>query len=570
MKCLRLIALGLSAAAAGVVLAASTTRALGPVLISGVQLKGVGDGVSVQEAVELHNYSEADVEVTGWCLVYASYQADKPADAGGSCIVPQQADDRIFLRQQSAIVMTTNELTASLQLTQADFRPDGVLKSGLGNDAGQLYLVDSQRQVIDSVKWNRSTESPAGEIGLRTVSGQPANISFFRQAGPITGLPGEFEVSPLPLNFQSGGLYELIDACQNISGFQGAVPDGYSQVESACQPLDSCRNLDGLQPEVPDGYYQQDDQCLPYENRLLVINELLPNPAGVDKGLEYIELYNPFDEPISLDGYQLRVGKLLDKSYKMPLDQVILPGGYLVITNAMLPFTLLNTGSSLQLVTPAGTLGQPVSYAQPTDDMSWSLIGGVWSYSNQKTPGDANLPTLMPQLVAGTAKTAEVVELVPCAAGKYRSPETNRCRNVPSETSTSLGSCQPDEYRNPATNRCRKFSGSSTSLAACASGQERNPATNRCRSVLASSTTLTPCQPGQERNPATNRCRKLTASTSVAAAVAGDKQSMSAGKPAQSPYALGAGIALLAAGYGVYEWRSEIVRGWRRLISFSK
>ena len=618
MKSLRYAHLALLSAIFCAAVYAPLSQALGPVLISGVQVKGVGSTGSSLEAVEMRNYSDNDIEVSSWCVAYASYTS-LTLPTGGSCITPYELGDKVFIKKQSSIILSTAEFTTNLQAINPGYMPDAVLGSGLGNTTGQLYLFDSTKQVINNVKWYTSTSVIANQVNLRPATGQPENISFFRVDLGEDGSSG-FVVSPSPLSFSGGGLYDLVDVCKNIEGFQDVVPTNYTEFDGSCRPDDSCANIDdiqlvvptglflkegncvadecpniddvqlllpenymkdesgncyedvcvnteGLQITLPTGYYNESGECLRYEDRALIINELLPNASGSDVGLEYIELYNPFDEAVSLKGYILRIGKSLEKNYILPDDLEITSHGYIVVTNAQLPFTLLNTTSSVQLITPAGSELSVITYSDPQDDMSWSLIDGSWQYTNQKTPGTLNQSSLLSEEVGEERQVLGVNTLATCGPGKYRHPLTNRCRNIESDA-VVLTSCDGDEYRNPETNRCRKIASLTNSLTPCAEGQERNPDTNRCRSTLASSSTLAACQEGYERNPKTNRCRKIITAT------AGTTESLqnftNNHQITQSPYLLGAGVAVLALGYGFYEWRVEILRIFKRFIPFSK
>jgi hypothetical protein len=146
--------------------------------------------------------------------------------------------------------------------------------------------------------------------------------------------------------------------------------------------------------------------------------------------------------------------------------------------------------------------------------------------------------------------------LAPCPEGKFRNPDTNRCKTF--ETAVSeLQPCDEDEYRNPETNRCNKVSPTTSSLTPCKPGQERNPETNRCRNITSASI-LAPCPEGQERNPETNRCRKI----GVLGATTDDIPTVS--DIAVEPTAGSINWTVIAVavfgtfGYMIYEWRSEI------------
>ncbi|MEO8691222.1 MAG: hypothetical protein ABI397_00390, partial [Candidatus Saccharimonas sp.] len=182
---------------------------------------------------------------------------------------------------------------------------------------------------------------------------------------------------------------------------------------------------------------------------------------------------------------------------------------------------------------------------------------GNWQWTSTPSPDGVNIIT-----------TPEVV-LETCAEGKYRSSETNRCRNI-EEAIGILMTCEEGSERNPATNRCRKISSAATNaLVPCSEGQERNLATNRCRLIEASTSALKACEVGWERNPATNRCRK---------AQLGDVKGASDYPVEPIPvvsgnttgfWVIGAvgGIALI---YGAWEWRQELAGLWRRVSPRAK
>lgn len=192
--------------------------------------------------------------------------------------------------------------------------------------------------------------------------------------------------------------------------------------------------------------------------------------------------------------------------------------------------------------------------------MAWATLSDGWSYTNQPTPGAANLPSLVEQ---DTESSISVSGPSPCPVGKYRHPITNRCRNVEADAAV-LASCDADEYRSPDTNRCRKFAVLAAAiLAPCGEGYERNPETHRCRKTDAGLTaTLKQCEAGYERNPETNRCR-------VASATSQNKAATAIQSPAPSNFnwpAVGA-VSTVAVGYALYEWRREFSQGFRALGS---
>lgn len=186
---------------------------------------------------------------------------------------------------------------------------------------------------------------------------------------------------------------------------------------------------------------------------------------------------------------------------------------------------------------------------------SWALDShGTWQWTSTPQPGKNNLITIPSNPV--------------CPEGKYLNPETGRCRTL-EEAINTLAACPEGQTRNPATNRCRQNTTQSSTLKPCAEGQERNPLTNRCRSIASAVAELIPCDEGQERNPLTNRCRKVTDILSASDTITASKDVNL--ESAQSSTVWGWALVGVAAagviGYGIYEWRSEITKAGRSLLT---
>lgn len=280
---------------------------------------------------------------------------------------------------------------------------------------------------------------------------------------------------------------------------------------------------------------------------------------------DYIKLHNATNAPIDLDGLMLRTDSSSSSrtsSNTFTLSGVLEPGGYLPIwqTDIGGKISLTNSGgyiwvedawgieqylNTMVRYESAGTAEQGLSYALGDNDL--------WSWTSTPMPTSANSIT-NPAIVLGE-----------CPEGKYRNPETNRCRNI-EEVINSLASCDEGSERNPLTNRCRKLSSSEALLTPCKEGQVRSLETNRCRSIVSEVADLIPCNDGYERNPSTNRCRKVQSATAVKGAqFPVEPTSVAAGNTA-GVWAL-AGVVAAGAGYGIWEWRQEIGAGMRRLFA---
>jgi len=317
---------------------------------------------------------------------------------------------------------------------------------------------------------------------------------------------------------------------------------------------------------------------LPTDPPALRIVEIYPHASDcspLDASIlcgDYVKLYNPTNLIAHVGDYRLRSDSSTSESssaFHLDVYGDVQPGGYLTVflRDDGDEMSLTDSGGWVWLEDAEGVtryeetvVPYPSAGSETKIGYGWALADdAVWQWTSTPTPNAANaFPLPEPGMGGG-----EVLDLAACSQGKYRSPETNRCRNIEDAIAT-LAACAEGQERNTATNRCRSTASIANSvLAPCDPGQERNPATNRCRS-LASSGGLTPCPAGQTRNPETNRCRKTVLSAALSpAAIDPVKQQTS------NPFVmtlLGT-VGVGAIGYGIYEWRSEITGALRKLAA---
>jgi hypothetical protein len=74
---------------------------------------------------------------------------------------------------------------------------------------------------------------------------------------------------------------------------------------------------------------------------------------------------------------------------------------------------------------------------------------------------------------------------------------------------------------------------------------------------------LAPCKAGQERNPDTNRCRNVV---SMPTAEYTPEQTTKGPNNYVLWWSLG-GVGLVTIGYGIWEWRQELVKLFKKIIS---
>lgn len=413
----------------------------------------------------------------------------------------------------------------------------------------KTHVVVSLNTTVGSASYQ--THSPI-DVATNTITIEPTAVSGYRSTS-----------TALPAYSASDNDYDVWQRRTTTTGYStAAAPFDKTGIKTSAQF--------GTLQLYDDGFY-----TVPSTPRA-VVAEIYPYASGCsphDTSVlcgDYIKLYNPTTAPIDLSDYALRTDSSSTSrtsSNTFSLEGVVIqPDEYVPIwqTDAGGRISLTNSGGyvwledayGLKIYEPtttrypsAGTTQQGYAWAEKSDS--------EWAWTSAPTPTGANV---FPVLAS-----VPVDVLADCPAGKYRNPETNRCRTI-EEAVNALATCPEGQYRNSETNRCRSTgSVAGASLVACKEGQERNPATNRCRSIASAVAELIPCDEGYERNPATNRCRKLLlASSNPATNLASVEQTGS--NSTALPWVLGI-VALGAIGYGVYEWRHEIVVGGTKLLA---
>lgn len=484
-------------------------------LITEVKTGGVVAGQPT-EFVEIMNDSTQNINLSGWAIEYA-----KPAAKISDCSAMGWK-----LQDSSANVKEypiSGELIAGQKL---------IIEIAMNDNIGGSLRLSKAGFVYDQVGWGNTISQ--GVCSEGELAPLPVNAKSIRRVITKDGLLVDTE----------NNKNDFTDSDENIVDYKLVVPQNP-------QP-DLCNNIDGIQVIVPPGYFANNGNCKQkIEAKTsnctgVILTEILPNPAGEDTGNEYIELNNTTSQSIELVGCSLKVG-----STAKQLSGVMLPG-YQVFYGVVLPNT---AGGMVELIT--STNEEAVTYPiNLKDNQAWALINGQWQLTEKPTPGAENVAYTVVEEVSVTQSSITTYE--PCPEGKYRNPETNRCKTI--EATEGQKPCESGQIRNPETNRCKKTAEVLTSLKPCEAGQTRNPATNRCRKV-AIATALASCKEGQERNPDTNRCRKVAA---LATSSPSNQLEQEVKSKQNISYGIFGAMAILVLGYGLYEYRGNITNFFAR------
>lgn len=477
-----------------------------PILITEVQA-GFTDAVGLEypkrEFIEISNVSSSSFDMTDWRVEYLS-----AAHTGNGAPTTILATFSGWLPIGGKALFSHSGYVPGLVdrvFGEGDSSASGLLaKSG-----GHIRLMNGS-YMVDCVAWgSASVIEGCDKVGASS----PAGHSIQR---------------PLDQN----GNYDKLMGVKNLQPISPHGGDLYD-------PRVVSEPTDPNDPDIPSQEPEEPSQTC----QAIKLSEVVANPAGDDTAGEFIELHNPTGQTQPLLGCSLKVSA---RQYVFTADQVLQAGEYKAYYYTATGLPLTNSGSEVKLVLTSSE--QATTYPALADDIAWADVGGRWQTTNIPTP---NAPNLLP-----TSEPDETVLMSndPCPAGKYRNPETNRCKNI--ETDTDITPCTPGQQRSPETGRCRKIITASTGLAVCDVGEERNPATNRCRKITATQATVKPCETGQERNPETNRCRKAITATANGGEVD------DSGSGTLQNYKILIIVLLLVLAYVIYEYRQEIARAF--------
>ena len=122
----------------------------------------------------------------------------------------------------------------------------------------------------------------------------------------------------------------------------------------------------------------------------LIISEYMPDPEGSDMA-EFIELYNPTPQDISLAGYYLDDMEGGSRAYAFPDDTIISAETYVVFDREDTKLALNNTVDAVRILDVNKKVIIEIQYEDPVEGASALWIDGAWKWSTVITPGAENV-----------------------------------------------------------------------------------------------------------------------------------------------------------------------------------
>lgn len=287
-----------------------------------------------QEFIELYNPQNTTEDISSWKIQYKT--ASDASEAGWSQKISLTGE----IQPRGYYLISAKDYLSNSDVTYTDF---------MAIASGHVRLVDDSGVVIDKVGWGSAVDAE----GFQPASGLASTQSLQRK-------------------FSTDG--KIQDTDNNQSDFILSLAPNPETTPP---------------PEVND----PEPTPEPVENLPIDITELLVDPVSpqTDDDDEYIELYNPNESTVNINGYKVKTGSNLQYSFTLP-NQVIAPGEYVVFYSKDINLTLPNSGGKAQVFDPSGSaLSELVMYESTEPGQGWALIDDIWQWTAKPTPGAQNV-----------------------------------------------------------------------------------------------------------------------------------------------------------------------------------
>lgn len=280
------------------------------------------------EFVELYNNSSVDITLSGWAIYYKS-------STGKTWTKKANFTENSVIHAHDFYLIASSRLGADVSMT-----------SGMSQTSGIIQIRDNTGSTIDLVGWGSAD-------------------TFEEQSAPST---------------QAGEvLYRSFDTTALIMQDSDNNFDDLSI--SANETPKAAPHIEVPTPDVTVTYPK------------VALSELFPNPASPqeDNQDEFIELYNPNNIPVDLNGWIVRDAG--GSSYVIK-DKIIPAMGYAVFTSKESSLSLNNTGDVIYLFSPDNTLvDSSADYSDAKEGLSWAVVGNSWDWTVSPTPSTVNSAT---------------------------------------------------------------------------------------------------------------------------------------------------------------------------------
>ncbi len=364
------------------------------------------------EFIELHNAGGAPADATGWRLASGERQYVIVASSSRSNVIPPngylaiwRSESRLVLpNDQGQAMLYSPEKTAPRQAVSYEKAPEG--RSYAKNEisewrwSGQATPGEANAIKTENLPpeadWSVKSVIEAGETVLfdssDTTDPEDDKLSFVWQFGD-----GGSSTDPSPTHaFQSLGRFKV-----ELSVSDGTNRSAKSRTVTVTAPKATST------AKLP---------AIPAEKEFtIIINELLPDPAGEDYDGEWVELYNSGSKDVDLLGWQIDDASGGSKAFRFEDSVTVKPSSFYLLDREDSGLALNNGSDEARIFDGFGRLVDSVKYSGAKEGLSYSRDkknNWQWSVPTAGKPNQTvttafkkNTPTLKKKAAVSQKKT---------------------------------------------------------------------------------------------------------------------------------------------------------------------
>jgi len=318
------------------------------IVITKVQITG-GTGKTEEDFIELYNDSNKPISLEGFKL-------KKKTKTG--------TDSSLKSLEKEDIIPAKGYFLWINSSLKSKYKYDVYSSSTISAD-NSIAIIDDNGKILDAVAWGLGHTNPFVE-GESFPTNSEGNEMIYRKKSDE----------------------EYKDSDDNSADFE--ITDSAKPEYGGCRDdmeRDDCKIVVKCSEEIAD------------HEKLLIINEILPNPVKKGDEGEFIELFNGSAKSISLTEFSLS-DKACDESHKKtswPSEKEDVEGNSFVFFDAdILGLTLANTKDVLYLCKKSCEISR-LAYSNAKEGLTYAFNGSKWRWTNFLTPGEENIFNNLPE-----------------------------------------------------------------------------------------------------------------------------------------------------------------------------
>jgi hypothetical protein len=332
------------------------------------------------EFIELRNDSDQSADISGWILKYVN-------SSGNSSVIFTFPSDTIM--------------------------PPGGYYLGICDESPLDYLSDIVPKFVYAMSGDCLAKNNVGVTLSDTLSPNPIDSLYWTTASTsadIKVVPKMKDGLSVQRTVENGSVKYIVSthSPESTELLPPPDPDPVPTPSPSIEPTPTPESEDPIEPTPTPTPLPTED---PVSNELPVyLNELFIDPASpmTDSEDEWVEIYNPNGEDVSLGGYTIYTGNSFSYRYTFDNEDVIPAYGFITVSSGESSLTLSNSGGAAKITGPSDQIFSQTNYVSAEPNTSWAKDeNGVWVWTSTPTKTTKNVITGIPIVIKNAAASVQ-------------------------------------------------------------------------------------------------------------------------------------------------------------------